>query len=72
MSEERSPQAILVVDEVVRRFGGLTAVHVNRSIRALEEAGILERTSQRQVRVADWPRMQAFADFDPDYLHLAA
>jgi neutral amino acid transport system ATP-binding protein len=29
VSDERSPEAILVVDEVVRRFGGLTAVHVN-------------------------------------------
>lgn len=50
---------------------GLTSVHVNRMLRALSEEGVIER-SGRQIRIADWERMKQVADFDPDYLHLAA
>ncbi len=50
---------------------GLTSVHVNRMLRALSEEGVIERTG-REIRIADWERMKQVADFDPDYLHLAA
>lgn len=48
---------------------GLTAVHVNRTLRALEEEGLIAR-SKRAVTVADWPRLQRAGDFNPSYLHL--
>jgi CRP-like cAMP-binding protein len=51
---------------------GLTAVHVNRTLRSLEEADILRREGPRQIRIADWPKMQRYADFRPGYLHIAA
>lgn len=50
---------------------GLTAVHVNRMLRELSEDGVIARDG-RQIRIADWPRMQRIADFSPAYLHLAA
>jgi hypothetical protein len=40
-------------------------------LRALSEEGVIER-DRRDVRIADWPRMQRVAEFDPDYLHAAA
>lgn len=51
---------------------GLTSVHVNRSLRTLEERGILRREGARHFRIADWPRMQRYAGFTAGYLHLAA
>ena len=50
---------------------GLTSVHVSRSLRSLEEEGLIART-MRYVAVDDWGRLQALADFDPAYLHLKA
>ena len=48
---------------------GLTPVHVNRTLKALKAAGVLEMDG-RIVRVPDWPRLAAIADFDPDYLQV--
>lgn len=50
---------------------GLTAVHVNRMVRALTEEGALARRG-RQLRISDWGRLRWIADFDPSYLHAAA
>ena len=48
---------------------GLTAVHVNRVLRALTEMGLLKREG-RFYRSADWKRLQDFADFSPVYLYM--
>jgi CRP-like cAMP-binding protein len=50
---------------------GLTSVHVNRMLRALEQDGVIERQG-REIRVGDWDLMKRVADFDPVYLHSAA
>lgn len=50
---------------------GLTAVHVNRMLMAMNQEGIIER-NKRDVRIRDWERMRRLADFDIDYLHMAA
>ncbi len=50
---------------------GLTPVHVNRMLRALDEEGAISRVG-RQMRIVDWNRMKSIADFDPAYLHAAA
>lgn len=47
----------------------LTAVHVNRMLRALRENGVVD-VRNKQVRVLDWKKLCAVADFDPTYLHL--
>jgi DNA-binding Lrp family transcriptional regulator len=48
---------------------GLTAVHVNRTLKALEASGLIER-EKRLVTIADWDAMTHAADFNPAYLHL--
>jgi CRP-like cAMP-binding protein len=48
---------------------GLTAVHVNRTLKALDAEGLTTR-SQRSVKINDWKRMAQVADFRSTYLHL--
>lgn len=48
---------------------GMTNVHVNRSLKALREEGLVILV-QRRLTIPDVDRLQAFCDFDPTYLHL--
>lgn len=48
---------------------GLTVVHTNRVLRELRESGLV-RFAGGRVSIPDLGRLRAFADFDPDYLHL--
>ncbi len=48
---------------------GLTNVHVNRTLKALDAQGVIER-SQRSVKIPDWKALAALGDFDSNYLHL--
>jgi CRP-like cAMP-binding protein len=48
---------------------GLTSVHVNRTLMALQTEGLIVRT-RRSVRIPDWKALASVADFDPRYLHL--
>jgi CRP-like cAMP-binding protein len=49
---------------------GLTSVHVNRTIRALETDGLIARPHPRSIHYGDWRRMAEVGDFDSNYLHL--
>jgi CRP-like cAMP-binding protein len=57
--------------ELIADATGLTSVHVNRMLRALEEDGVIRRHG-REIRVGDWDLMKRVADFDPVYLHSVA
>lgn len=48
---------------------GLTPVHVNRSLKALEADGLIQREG-RFVSIPDWPRLRHACDFSELYLHL--
>lgn len=48
---------------------GLTPVHVNRSLKALEADGLIRRDG-RLVSIPDWPRLRQACDFSELYLHL--
>jgi CRP-like cAMP-binding protein len=48
---------------------GMTAVHVNRTLRSLQMDGLIVR-SKRSIGVMDWPRLKQAADFTSAYLHL--
>jgi CRP-like cAMP-binding protein len=48
---------------------GLTLVHVNRTLKALEQAGLISR-KRRSVTISDWNGLRAAGDFDPAYLYL--
>ena len=50
---------------------GLTSVHVNRVLRQLGEAGLIDR-EKRTIRIVDWKRMTEAGDFNERYLHLDA
>lgn len=49
---------------------GMTAVHINRTLKALEKDGLIERVSPRAIRIGDWRKLAAAGDFDSAYLHL--
>lgn len=49
---------------------GLTAVHVNRTLQALEKDGLIERATAKSVIIGDWKKLAAAGDFHSDYLHL--
>ncbi|WP_106639382.1 Crp/Fnr family transcriptional regulator [Allosphingosinicella vermicomposti] len=48
---------------------GLTAVHVNRSLRELREQDVVT-FNKKVVDIRDWERLTAIAEFDPFYLGL--
>jgi CRP-like cAMP-binding protein len=48
---------------------GLTSVHINRTLRALEVEGLISRR-RRSVRIEDWAALKRAGDFRPTYLHL--
>jgi CRP-like cAMP-binding protein len=49
---------------------GLTGVHVNRTLKALEAKGLISRKSPRAVTIADWKLLADAGDFDSNYLHM--
>jgi CRP-like cAMP-binding protein len=48
---------------------GLTSVHVNRTLKALEAARLIAREN-RTVTIQDWDALRKAGDFDPSYLFL--
>jgi CRP-like cAMP-binding protein len=49
---------------------GLTSVHVNRTMKALEAEGLIERPNPRSIWIGDWRKLAEVGDFDTNYLHL--
>lgn len=49
---------------------GLTPVHINRTLRALEKEELISRPNPRAICIADWRKMAEAGDFDANYLHL--
>lgn len=60
-----------MTQEQIADATGLTPVHVNRMLRALEADDAIYRDG-RSFRVANWGRFRQIADFDATYLHAAA
>jgi CRP-like cAMP-binding protein len=48
---------------------GLSLVHINRTLQELRRDGLIEWQGD-QVRILDWVRLSALAEFDPTYLNL--
>jgi CRP-like cAMP-binding protein len=59
-----------ITQEQLADATGLTSVHVNRVLQALQRDGLIER-DRRMIRFPSWERMQDVADFNPRYLHTA-
>lgn len=49
---------------------GLTSVHINRTMKAMEAEGPIERPNPRSICIGDWRRLAEVGDFDTNYLHL--
>ncbi|MGE5564177.1 MAG: Crp/Fnr family transcriptional regulator [Bacillota bacterium] len=49
---------------------GLTSMHVNRTLKALERDGLIERLHPRSIHIGDWRKLAEAGDFDSGYLHL--
>lgn len=49
---------------------GLTAVHVNRTLKGLRQSRLLETIERSSVRILDWAGLSAAGDFDSNYLQL--
>ena len=47
---------------------GLTPVHVNRVLKALENDGLISR-NKRSLKIEDWDRLSQVGDFHERYLH---
>lgn len=60
-----------MTQEQIADATGLTAVHVNRTMRALTQEGVIVGRG-KQLRIRDWQRLREIAEFDPAYLHAAA
>lgn len=58
-----------MTQEQVADATGLTPVHVNRSLMALEEDGLIHRR-MRKITIPDWERLRKEAGFSEIYLHL--
>ena len=49
---------------------GLTSVHINRTLKVLEQEGLIARPNPRAICIGDWRKMAEVGDFDSNYLHL--
>jgi CRP-like cAMP-binding protein len=60
-----------MTQEQIADCTGLTSVHVNRTLKALRQEGLIDR-EKRAVRIADWKKLAEAGDFDSNYLHVRA
>ena len=67
---EQSDYELPMTQEELADVLGLTPVHVNRTIKALERDGLIDRRSSRSVTIGDWKKLSHAGDFDSTYLHL--
>jgi DNA-binding Lrp family transcriptional regulator len=49
---------------------GLTSVHINRTLKALEKERLIKRPNPRSIFIGDWRKLAEVGDFDTNYLHL--
>lgn len=66
---KRNHYSLPMTQEQLADCTGLTPVHVNRTLKALAEDGVISRTV-RSVTVDDWKRLAAEGDFTSAYLHM--
>jgi len=49
---------------------GMTSVHMNRTLKALEKEGLIARPNPRSIFIGDWRKLAEVGEFDTNYLHL--
>ena len=63
--------SLLIGQAQLAESAGLSVEHVNRTLADLQTRGLL-RVDRREVSFPDLEALQAFAGFDPNYLHLTS
>jgi len=58
-----------IIQAEIANLLGMSAVHVNRTLKVMREAGWLEWTGP-EVRILAWDRLAEAAEFNPAYLRL--
>jgi CRP-like cAMP-binding protein len=66
---EHTNYTLPMTQEQLADCTGLTAVHVNRTLRNLDTDGVITRT-KRTVTVEDWKGLAQIGDFSSAYLHM--
>jgi CRP-like cAMP-binding protein len=69
---EQTDYELPMTQEQLADATGLTPVHVNRSLKALEADGHIRRRTPRSIVIGDWKTLVQVADFNSNYLHLKA
>lgn len=67
---EEAHYELPMTQEQIADATGLTSVHINRTLKALETEGLIARPNPRAIRIGDWRNLAAAGDFDVNYLHL--
>ncbi len=67
---ERSNYELPMTQDQIADATGLTSVHVNRTLKALESDGLIERRTPRFIEIGDWRKLAEAGDFNSHYLHL--
>jgi CRP-like cAMP-binding protein len=67
---EETEYELPMTQEQIADCTGLTAVHVNRTLKTLQAERLIERRSSRTVVIGDWKKLANAGDFDSTYLHL--
>jgi CRP-like cAMP-binding protein len=63
------PYVLPISQEQLADALGLTPVHVNRTLKALEVSGLIRR-NKREIAFPSWNTLREVADFNQRYLHL--
>ena len=67
---ERANYELPMTQDQLADATGLTAVHVNRTLKALEAMGLIVRRTPRFIEIGDWRKLAEAGDFNSTYLHL--
>lgn len=67
---EQTDYELPMTQEQLADCTGLTAVHVNRTLKRLETENLITRSSSREITIGDWKKLAYAGDFDSTYLHL--
>lgn len=67
---EETEYELPMTQEQLADSTGLTSVHVNRVLKALQADGLIARASSRAIKIGDWKKLASAGDFDSNYLHL--
>ena len=67
---ERGNYELPMTQEQLADATGLTSVHINRTMKQLRAAGLIEGSNPRSIVISDWRKLADAGDFNSAYLHL--